>query len=267
MATLRQRLERTYKTTSIRFLRANLRLKRAFSRRAACLFVTAMPKTASTFLVKSLADVTGYIQFFLGYDHLNEQDLYLPKLIDSYAMNVVCHQHTRATKRNLELIREFRIRPVVLVRDLRDVAVSLHDHLRNDSRLVPIFYAGERYFDLSREAQLDAIVELAVPWLVQFYAGWQEASRSGEIETLWLDYEEVAREPASAIRRVLSFYRLDRFADRIDAALARGPRSEGLRFNVGVSGRGGEVLTPAQQARIAALTRFYPGVDWGRVLP
>ena len=98
MATLRQRLGRTLNSTSIRFLRANLRFKKTMLPRANCIFITALPKSGSTLLTVMAAEASGYLQFFLGDDHLNEQDLYPPKLIDSWSMNVVCHQHTRASK-------------------------------------------------------------------------------------------------------------------------------------------------------------------------
>ena len=94
MASLSQRLERGLKTTTLRTLRLNLRTKRLFTKRRDCLFVTCFPKSGSTFLVSVLAETTGYVRQFLGYDHLNEQDLYLPNLIDAYNMNIVCHQHT-----------------------------------------------------------------------------------------------------------------------------------------------------------------------------
>ncbi len=78
MATLRQRLGRTLNTTSIRFLRANLRFKKTVSPRANCIFITALPKSGSTLLTLMAVEASGYLQFFLGDDHLNEQDLYPP---------------------------------------------------------------------------------------------------------------------------------------------------------------------------------------------
>ena len=100
-----QRLERGLKTTSLRGLRLNLRLKKLFGRRGLSLFITALPKSGSTFMVKTLGEVTGYQHMFLGYHQLNEQDLYLPNLIDSWTMNIISHQHTRPSAPNHRLIR------------------------------------------------------------------------------------------------------------------------------------------------------------------
>lgn len=267
MARLGQRLERAVKTTSIRFLRANMRFKRAFTRRGRTIFITAMPKSASTFLAAGVAEVTGYLQHFLGYDFLNEQDLYLPRLIDAYNMDVVAHQHTRATPRNLALMRDFGIRPVVLVRPLADVAVSLLDHIHRESRITAAFHPGPDFLELSREAQLDAVVDLAMPWFVQFYAGWQEAIAAGAAEAMVLEYPEVTKDPVSSIARVLAFHALPVPSEAaIDAAVVK-VRAEGRdRYNKGVSGRGDDLLTDAQAARLVGLARHYPEVDFSPIL-
>lgn len=267
MATLARRLERARKTTSIRFLRANLRFKRAFSRRAGCIFITAMPKTASTFLVASLAETTGWLRHFLGDDFRNEQNLYLPKLIDSWNMNIVCHQHMRATPRNLELMREFSIRPVVLVRPLADVAVSLLDHIQTESRITAAFHPGADFLDLSRTKQLDAIVDIAMPWFVQFHAGWREAAAAGAAEALFVDFDEVTGDPAGTVARILEFQGLERpGTDAIEAAIGRVRAGGRERLNQGVSGRGRASLSAAQRRRLAALAGHYPAVDFAALL-
>ncbi|MDJ0949224.1 MAG: hypothetical protein QNJ94_09900 [Alphaproteobacteria bacterium] len=268
MARLGQRLERAVKTTSVRFLRANLRFKRAFRRRGRTVFITAMPKSASTFLVATLAEVTGFLQHFLGYDFLNEQDLYLPRLIDAYDMDVVAHQHTRATPKNLELMQNFAIRPVVLTRPLPDIAVSLLDHIHRESRITSVFHPGPDFGALSRDRQLDAVVDLAMPWFVQFYAGWREATEAGAVEILFLDYAELVGAPEETVARVLAFHELPAPPEaEIAEAVARVQGGGRARFNKGVTGRGAAGLSPAQHDRLAALVRHYPAVDFGPVLP
>lgn len=254
MASLSQRLERAVKGTGTRTLAAQLRAKRALSRRARCLFVTAMPKSGSTLLVKALAEATGYIELFLGADHLNEQDLYLPKLVDAWSMNVVCHQHTRATRANLALMREFAIRPVVLVRDLADALVSLCDHLESESAETPVLNVGPDFIARPRAARLDMVIDLAAPWYLQFFAGWQTA----DIDRLLLRYEDLAADKAGTVARVLAFHKLE--ADGLADAVARAEGAE-TRFNRGVPGRGRQQMTAEQRARLAALGRHFPGVD------
>lgn len=260
MTGLAQRAERALKTFGGRGLRWQLRYKRLFARPGNTIFLTALPKSGSTLLVNALREATGFMPFFLGAHHLNEQDLYLPKLLDAWSMDIVCHQHTRATEPNLSLMRDFGIRPVVLVRDLCDCAVSLCDHLETESRATPLLNVGEDFTDLSRAARLDLVIDLALPWYVQFVAGW---SRQSEVETLWLTYDAVMADKAVAVARVLDFCGVDATAD-VDAAVARAAGGNS-RFNQGRSGRGRAELTAAQQARIAAFAAHYPTVDFSPV--
>lgn len=258
MATPRQRLTRTLKTTSIRFLRTNLRFKKAMSSRANCIFITALPKSGSTLLSVMAAEASGYIQFFLGDDHLNEQDLYPPKLIDSWSMNVVCHQHTRANKVNLARMKEFAIRPVVLTRNISDAAVSLTDHLHRESRDNPTFSVPPQFLDMPREAQLDAIIDLALPWHFQFVAAWQRA----DIDKHWLTYEDLVADPAAVLTQMLDFYDLAPDVAAIEHAVARAFESGRTRLNKGITGRGAEELSEAQKTRITALARHFPDVNF-----
>ena len=62
-----------------------------------------MPKSASTYFAELLVRSTGFLLYNLDYNHLNEQDLYLPRLVDSWPMDIVSHHHTRATRENLRL--------------------------------------------------------------------------------------------------------------------------------------------------------------------
>ena len=263
MARLAQRIERGVKTTSLRGLRLNPRLKQLFARRGHCLFMTGIPKSGSTFLVTALAEATGFLPFFLGFHHLNEQDLYLPKLIDSYSMNVVSHHHTRATKPNLELMREFRIRPVILTRDIFDALVSLRDHLENESRATPVIAVTDDFFDQSPERQYDFLIDLALPWYIAFYASWAAAHGAGEIDALWLHYEDVMADRAEALSRILDFYGLKRDQGDIERAIAAAAGSGEVRLNIGVTGRGRALLSEHQKDRMRALTRHHPGVDFG----
>ncbi len=253
------------KTTSIRGLRLNHRFRRTFSKRAHCLFITAMPKSASTFVVASLAEATGYLRFFLGQNHLDEQDLYLPKLIDSWSMNIVCHQHTRATKPNLERMAEFRIRPVVLTRDVFDCLVSLRDHLENESAATPTFIAPDGLLARQRSVQLDALAELAAPWYLSFFAMWKEAELRGDTDVHWLGYADVMADANAALNGVLEFYGLNDAAGGLGDALERVRGGADTRKNRGTSGRGREQLSAEQIERIGKLSRHWPHIDFSPI--
>ena len=111
-------------------LRYVFRLMRMLSEGGETLFVAAVPKSASSFLLQALAAVTGYPIRRLTYgSERQEQDLYFPRLVDAYGRSTVTRHHTRATGPNLELMKTFRIRPVIVVRNFLDVVPSILDHL------------------------------------------------------------------------------------------------------------------------------------------
>lgn len=226
--------------------------------RGDCVFVAAMPKSGSSFLVKALAEATGHTQMFLGYDHLNEQDLYLPRLIDSWGQDIVVHQHLRVTQANLDLLKVFGIRPVVLRRDLPDALVSLADHLNTESLATAAVTMPPEYRTWPRARQLQAVIDLAAPWYVQFMAGWEASA--AEADALVVDYADVVADPASAVADVLDHYRIERSAADIEAAVARA-RNGAVRFNQGIAGRGAAEFSPEQLARLIELKRHYPALQ------
>jgi hypothetical protein len=255
--TASQRLERGLKTTSRRGLRLNLRLKRLFGRRGKTILISALPKSGSTFLVNVLAEVTGYQIFFLGYHQLNEQDLYLPNLIDAWSMNVISHQHTRPSAPNLALLDQFAIRPVILTRNAYDATVSLTDHLERESPQTPLLNVPADFMARGRAERLDMVIDLALPWYIRFIADWLLAER----DCLWLRYEDLITDGAGVIGQILALHGLTQDTGDIEAALIRA-RGENSRFNKGGAGRGEEELSDGQKARINALTRHYPGLDF-----
>ena len=127
------------------------------------IFITSIPKSGSSFLVKSLCNYTNFSLYFLSYNTLNSHDLYLPKLLDGWNLDTVAHQHTMPTMANLDLIDKFRIRPIVLTRNLFDVAVSLTDHLESESLETPIFYSPKIFHGMTRSERLDMVIDLAMP--------------------------------------------------------------------------------------------------------
>lgn len=214
-----------------------------------------------------MMDITGYSLVPLMYAcEENEQDLYLPALIDARARNTVTQQHLRATTRNIQLLNEFRVRPVVLVRNLFDIVISLRDHIHRESGKCSMFFPGESFAGLSEQEQFDTIIDMALPWYVSFFVSWTEAARRGDIPVFWLNYREMMQDKEAVLAQILGFYGLDRYRQAIGKALARAGTGSDTRLNVGVSGRGRATLSDAQVDRIYRQVSHYPGIDFSAVL-
>ena len=244
-----------------------LRLRKLRYSEGRFLFLAAMPKSGSTFLSNALAKLFGYRHSYFAFAYRNiEQELYLPRLVDAYGQGTVVQQHSRANVPNLDLLQELRITPLVLVRNLFDVLVSVRDHLRREQTdNIPSLYVPASFAKLSEESQLDFIVSYYGPWLISFYVSWFEAERARRLDFMWLTYEDCIQDWHQAILEVAKFHRFSASAGEIDDALRATADSGSTRFNKGVAGRGRQLLTEAQKSLLGHMVAFYPEVDFARL--
>lgn len=227
-------------------------------------FIACMPKSGSTFLKMAMCALTGWPEAVLTYAFLqNEEELYLPYLRTVVRNDTVTQQHVRATVPNLQMMRAFQIRPVVLVRNLFDVVVSYTDFFDTGAK-VNTFFAG-RWDGLPRDRKLDLVIDNFVPWYNAFYAGWTDVIKYGLHDCTFLRYEDMIADKQGTLESLSAFYGLEKSAEDCAAAIAT---TEGLkdhtRFNKGKVGRG-EELSDAQKDRIRHLAGYFPDVDFGPI--
>lgn len=228
------------------------------------LLIACQPKTGSSFLKNALCRITGFRDvFFFHASGQAEQELYLPILLEFATIPTVTQQHCRASEANVQMMQAFGIRPVVLVRDIHDIVVSLHDfYLQGAVR--GTFFSPADFAAMTEESRLDLIIDHVVPWHLQFVASWQQVEREQRLPLMWLTYETMMADKPAALRGVLRFWGLEYPPERVEAgvetALADGRRN---RLNKGVSGRGLTGLSPGQKDRIRSLARHFPSADFG----
>jgi hypothetical protein len=213
-----------------------------------------MPKSGSTFLSNLICALPEFNRAKLAPSPMGrrEQELDEACLQQAGQRNFVGQLHVRHSEWTAKMCREYRLKPVVLVRSLADAVVSLRDHLRRESPVWPIFYADADHAALDDAALEEMIVRLAAPWYVNFYMSWRAAPG-----TLMISYEELVADPERVLRQVLAFAGGEIDDRAIAKALAAaGERSES-RFNVGVAGRGAK-LRPETLRALVALFDFYP---------
>jgi hypothetical protein len=229
------------------------------------LFIACMPKSGSSFLKAALCALTGFPDQSLTYAYLqNEQELYLPHLVSAARQPVITQQHSRATEANIQMMQGFAIRPVVLIRDLADIVLSLGDFYETGATANTFF---QPYWPkLSSAERLELIVDHVVPWYLAFYASWVAAEAAGRVEMMWMRYEEMTADKPAALARVARFYGLDAAPTQILAAVAvaEGNRSA-TRFNVGISGRGKKIFPQYLKARMVRLASAYRGLDFSPI--
>ncbi len=231
------------------------------------IFVACMPKTASTFVNSVLRRLTGFsaVQLILALD--NEQEIYLPAFMAMDNTDTVTFQHVRATPSNLFLLQSAGIRPIIAVRSFFDVVVSLRDMVENEQDR-PFFnvkfpYTRE-FLKMDRQRQIDAVIDIFMPWFFSFYISWHDACRYGNFDAVWLTYREFSEDKCRAISAILRYHRIYRSPRQIQSAFDAS-RKPGNRINKGVRGRGSQQLSEAQKQRLIHMADYYPWVDFSLV--
>ncbi|HTS21485.1 MAG TPA: sulfotransferase domain-containing protein [Casimicrobiaceae bacterium] len=232
--------------------------------------VTSAPKAGSTFLVNTLAKLTGLSGFRLCSAYsTNEHDLYLPALCLMNAHGCISPMHMKGTFHNAALMRSFGITPVILVRRIEDIVVSLqHDLRRKEDR--PTFGTGIHGYsfiwqdrstgELSDERLADMIIDLALPWFVNFYVSWYRLCEQGAVKALWVTYEQLVGQTEPTLREILEFLGVPP-PEVIDPELMSRKYET---YRDGRTGQGGDRLTEAQRRRIREHFSYYPTVDFSR---
>ena len=224
------------------------------------ILIASMPKTASTYLCGIIAKLPGVNEVVLTYGHhRREQELCPLQCALVHELNYVASHHTRYSQATQEVLTQFSVFPVILVRNIYDCMVSLRDHLLNESLDIPQAYVPRNFRDLTAERQYDFLVDCVVPWYISFAASWSEYEGPG----LRLVYRDLIQDFPAAVAGILKAVGLTASRSDIELAIAKvNPRDK--RFNVGRIGRGMEMLSSGQIERIRKQFSFYeevPGME------
>jgi hypothetical protein len=217
------------------------------------ILIACMPKSGSSFLSGVIARLPGYrrVQLIPDYDRReHELDEFCLRQVDRFSY--VAQHHVRYSHWTAEMCRDYMVAPVVLVRNLLDVAVSLRDALRKDGPVWPFIFAEPHHAGLSDGQLEEMMVRLALPWYVNFYMGWRQAP-----DALLVHYEDLMADPVGTVRRVLAHAGVAATTVEIEAAVREVTASDQTRFNVGQVGRGAG-LRPDLVREVLQMVDFYP---------
>nr|WP_321514105.1 sulfotransferase domain-containing protein [uncultured Pseudodesulfovibrio sp.] len=231
------------------------------------IIIACFPKSASTFLRNVISGISGYAteELCVGYDR-NEQDLYLPTVIDHAFTPVVNHMHMWAREHNIGIMKSAGITPVVLVRNIFDTAVSMKDHLANHSPLFSMAYVDNTFASMPPEEQQDMVVDMCIPWFISFYVSWYKAQQQNLLNTYWLTYEQLIDDKETTVANICDFYSVEHNPESIRNAIATVENNKKRsNRNVGVQGRGKTQLTDIQRQKIIKMASYYKDVDFSLI--
>jgi len=204
----------------------------------------------------AIAEITGFRKVVLVPDFGGrEQEFCEIRLSEYDNLDYVAQQHIRNSKYTSSLCASHNIIPIVLVRSLFDVVVSLRDHSRNESLVgVPSVYLDNTHDGLDDGTLENIISRLAIPWYIGFYLSWRK-----ERDIKLVQYEDFIADPADALRGILKFSGISMSREEIEAGIARLKEKNSSRLNVGIKGRGAQ-LAPETVKTILELLDLYPEI-------
>lgn len=229
------------------------------------LLIACMPKSGSTFLLAALRALTGWPEAHFAYAYMqNEQEIYLPNVLQVARDHTVTKIHCRATGPNTQILQAFDIRPIVLVRSFPDIVVSLSDFFDQGATVNTFF--GDIWPTLDEQGKYDLIIDHVMPWYAGFYASWERAQRLGRLNCLFVIYREMVADKPAMVARIADFLGLHKTPEECAAAVsAVDGNAAGTRFNRGIVGRGTRTLSTEQIARLRRLVTIYRNVDLKRI--
>ena len=232
--------------------------------------VAAAPRTGSTFLTNVLIKATKLPNFRLcsGYS-TNEHDLYLPALCIVNDSGCVSQMHMKVTFHNTSLINRFKIRQIILVRNIYDIVASLFDDLRKKEE-IPGYHTGESGYsflwldsatkNMNDEDLIDMIIDLAIPWYVNFYVSWYRLTEQKKVNPIWVNYEDMMNDKNNTINSILDFFDFP-FNGEINSTILNEKYST---YNKGGSGRGNILLSDERKRKIIEKFSYYEDVNFDR---
>ncbi len=223
------------------------------------ILLACMPKSGSTYLADLLASLPSMHRAHLVPHYgRREQVLGVAQLVQYRRINYVSQLHLKPSQTTHELIREFGLRPVVLVRNLWDVMVSLRDHMHQCSLDWSMAQIDPAFRSWNEDRQYDFLARAMMPWFIDFHVSWSRVA-----DKLALDYETLIAEPSATITRIVEWTGLAASSADVAAALVR--VGHAATFNQGGSGRGHAVPESAR-AHVRALAAYYTDVDFASLL-
>jgi len=216
------------------------------------ILIACMPKSGSTFLATSLANIKGLrrVRLIPAWD-AREQELCPVRLSRYNYSDYVSQHHIRYSDTTGRFIKQYGIRPIILVRNLADCLASLRDYMRHERAQSPHVYITERQRNLSDEAFETFLARTVLPWYVNFYLSWKNAN-----DALVIDYDDLNKSPVDTLHQIALFANLGINAEECLSALNLTQKKK-TRLNVGIIGRGSQLSSAARKA-IQELLDFYP---------
>ncbi|HSA06019.1 MAG TPA: sulfotransferase domain-containing protein [Candidatus Gastranaerophilales bacterium] len=244
------------------------------------ILIACMPKSGSTFLANVIANLPDCINYALVPCYgTREQEIEEQRILDfdlqynpkpkfkikklfkpNYKIPkpkfFVSQNHVRHSQLLDNICSRHSIFRVVLCRNLKDIIFSLKDHIVNESTVFPMGNVPKEYLTWEEHKKEEFIVDIIMPWYLNFFAGWSRAADKQFTKFVW--YEDLMTDKTVTIMSILrAAGHLEITENEINLSLNTKPQNHKLtRFNKGIAGRG-ENLSENASNKLSNLLAYY----------
>ena len=232
------------------------------------IMLAAFPKSASTFLMHMLAKQLNYdIQIFLKALDGSEQEFEMTEFKKHAHKNTVTHQHIRATPYNIRMLKENNFTVFVLIRDLNECVMSLRRHIYTQKNNWSIANINDDFFKLCESKQYDFIIDLCMPWYINFYVYWYRAIEYNLIDAKFLSFNQITNDTKTTLNFILNNLGHKKLNNEEISQLYLSIKDKSRitkEMNIAFSQEILE-LNNLQKLKLKKLCSYYPSVDFKQI--
>ena len=148
------------------------------------ILITAPPKSGSTWTANVIRKSLQYHAARYCYAwSSNEQDIYVPALLANGGFGSVAQMHMKGTPHNVQLIADFKIKTIIITRNVYDSIASFARDLMAKKDLAPqspglVGYSFVWTKNFGEKWALNDYINYAIkyylPWYINFLSSWSE---------------------------------------------------------------------------------------------
>lgn len=231
-------------------------LTRKWTREANHIFIACLPKSGSTFISDTLVNITSYdfVQF-QPIRGTNDHNIDKGFFLENLNKNTVTQLHVKPNSHNKLIIKKYNIKVVFLYRSITASLKSFHRHILEENNQWFMFSMADDYNNWDNEAQMNFIIDLVLPWYLNFLVSWKNELKKKEIKILEIDYDDFKSDNSVVLNKILKFYNISKPEEEIlDGLNMSYNNKENLRFN---SQSYNYNFTPEQLKKISSMINYY----------
>ena len=108
-----------------------------------------------------------------------------------------------ANQTNLNLIRIFHMKTIILTRSLYDIVRCMLADEERPSAAESLVHLPSFWRDLRSSERTDLLIDQVVPWCMQFHSSWQVAFTNDTVPAVWATWEDLTEKPEQSFSELL----------------------------------------------------------------